>query len=73
MAWNGCGAGRVGAWHYKIPTLGISEGVSYVPLVIAGVLIVLFSIEHIVALRARRGGRARMALTILARHVLRAS
>ena len=35
---------------YKIPTLGLPEGLNHVPLVIAGVLIVLFSIEHIVAL-----------------------
>ena len=34
---------------YKLPTLGISEGWRYLPPVIAGVLIVLFSIEHIVA------------------------
>ena len=33
-----------------IPTLGISESVRYVPAVIAGILIILFSIEHIVAL-----------------------
>ena len=36
--------------HYKIPNLGLPEGVNYVPLVLAGVLIVLFSIEHIIAL-----------------------
>jgi len=36
---------------YMIPTLGISESWRYVPLVAAGVLIVLFSIEHIVALK----------------------
>ena len=35
---------------YNIPTLGISEGFNHLPLVIAGVLITLFSIEHIVAL-----------------------
>jgi len=33
-----------------IPTLGISEAVRYVPPVIAGVLIILFSIEHLIAL-----------------------
>ena len=52
---------------YKIPTLGISEVVA---LRAAGrrpaLLIVLFSIEHIVALAARRRSRAGMALTILA-------
>lgn len=35
---------------YMIPTLHISESWRYVPLVLAGGLIVLFSIEHIVAL-----------------------
>ena len=35
---------------YMIPTLHISEAWRYVPLVLAGVLIVLFSIEHIIAL-----------------------
>jgi TRAP-type C4-dicarboxylate transport system permease small subunit len=33
-----------------IPTLGISEGVRYIPIFCAGVLITLFSIEHIEAL-----------------------
>jgi TRAP-type C4-dicarboxylate transport system permease small subunit len=33
-----------------IPTLGISEAIRYVPIVVAGVLITLFSIEHLVAL-----------------------
>jgi TRAP-type C4-dicarboxylate transport system permease small subunit len=32
-----------------IPTLGISEAVRYVPVIAAGVLITLFSIEHLVA------------------------
>src|SRR4249920_1641436 len=32
------------------PTLGISEAIRYVPIVIAGVLITLFSIEHLIAL-----------------------
>jgi TRAP-type transport system small permease protein len=33
-----------------IPTLGISEAVRYAPVMIAGVLITLFSIEHLIAL-----------------------
>jgi len=37
-------------WDEKKPMLGVPEGIDYVPLVIAGVLIVLFSLEHIVAL-----------------------
>jgi TRAP-type C4-dicarboxylate transport system permease small subunit len=35
---------------YNIPTLGISEGWNHLPLVIAGVLITMFSIEHALAL-----------------------
>jgi TRAP-type C4-dicarboxylate transport system permease small subunit len=37
-------------WNEKKPMLGVPEGADYVPLVVAGVLIVLFSLEHIVAL-----------------------
>ena len=33
-----------------IPTLGISEAVRYVPVLIAGALITLFSFEHLIAL-----------------------
>src|SRR5437899_4577970 len=33
-----------------IPTLGISESVRYIPIMAAGVLITLFSIEHLIAL-----------------------
>jgi TRAP-type C4-dicarboxylate transport system permease small subunit len=32
-----------------IPTLGLSEAVRYLPVVMAGVLIALFSIEHLIA------------------------
>jgi len=49
MAWNGAILGASVA-PYKIPTLGISEAFSQAPLVISGSLIVLFSIEHVVAL-----------------------
>jgi len=35
---------------YNIPTLGIPEGLNHVPVAIAGALILLFSIEHIVAI-----------------------
>ena len=48
MAWNGAYL----AWSvhdYKVPTLGISEGLNYVPMTISGALILLFSIEHIIA------------------------
>lgn len=37
-------------WNERMPMLGISEGMGYLPLLIAGALIVLFSIEHIIAL-----------------------
>jgi len=36
-------------WDEKKPMLPVPDGIDYVPLIIAGVLIVLFSIEHIVA------------------------
>ncbi len=49
MAWNGAVLAE-SVMGYKIPTLGLSEGVNHLPLVIAGVLIALFSLEHIVAL-----------------------
>jgi TRAP-type C4-dicarboxylate transport system permease small subunit len=50
LAFN-CATMFVSVRGYMIPTLGISESWRYVPLVAAGVLIVLFSIEHIVALK----------------------
>lgn len=37
-------------WSEKKPMLGVPEGADYAPLVVAGALIVLFSIEHIIAL-----------------------
>lgn len=37
-------------WSEKKPMLSVPEGADYAPLVVAGALIVLFSIEHIVAL-----------------------
>jgi TRAP-type C4-dicarboxylate transport system permease small subunit len=49
MAYNG-GLLAISVMDYKIPTLGISEGFNHVPVAIAGGLILLFSIEHIVAL-----------------------
>jgi TRAP-type C4-dicarboxylate transport system permease small subunit len=36
-------------WGEKKPMLPVPDGIDYVPLVIAGVLIVLFSIEHVIA------------------------
>ena len=37
-------------WAEPKPMLGVSEGLDYLPLVISGVLIVLFCIEHLIAL-----------------------
>ncbi len=37
-------------WNEKKPMLPITDGIDYLPVVIAGALIVLFSIEHIIAL-----------------------
>jgi TRAP-type C4-dicarboxylate transport system permease small subunit len=49
MAWN-CSLMFESVRDYMIPTLHVSESWRYIPLVAAGVLIVLFSIEHIIAL-----------------------
>ena len=49
MAYN-CAFLAHSVWSYRLPTLWISEGWKYVPAAMAGVLIVLFSIEHIIAL-----------------------
>jgi TRAP-type transport system small permease protein len=37
-------------WNEPKPMLGVPEGLDFLPLVIAGVLIVLFCIEHLIAL-----------------------
>ena len=37
-------------WGEKKPMLPVPDGIDYVPIIIAGVLIVLFSIEHFVAI-----------------------
>ena len=49
MAYN-CALLAQSVWDYKIPTLGLSEAFKYAPPAMAGVLIALFSIEHIIAL-----------------------
>lgn len=43
-----------GVLGYRIPTLGISEGWHYAPLMVSGALIVLFCVEHVLALLQRR-------------------
>jgi TRAP-type C4-dicarboxylate transport system permease small subunit len=49
MSWN-CFLMLLSVRTYSIPTLHVSESFRYVPLVAAGLLVVLFSVEHIVAL-----------------------
>ncbi len=49
MAYNGTLL-AISVMDYNIPTLGIPEGLNHVPVALAGALILLFSIEHIVAL-----------------------
>ncbi len=46
----GGGQWALAKWNEKKPMLPVPDGIDYVPLVIAGVLIVLFSIEHVIAL-----------------------
>ncbi len=53
MAWN-CAYLAQSVWSYRLPTLWISEGWKYVPAAISGVLIVMFSIEHVIALAQGR-------------------
>lgn len=49
LCW-GCTVMAISVWSNGIPTLGISEAFRYIPCSIAGVLIVLFSIEHLIAM-----------------------
>ena len=49
MIYNGAVLGS-SVWSYKIPNLGLPESIRYVPLVISGVLIIAFSVEHVMAL-----------------------
>lgn len=53
MAWS-CASLAESVWSYRLPTLGISEGWKYVPASLCGILIVLFSIEHLIALARGR-------------------
>ena len=41
-------------WGEKKPMLPVPDGIDFVPIIIAGALIVLFSIEHVVALARGR-------------------
>ena len=49
MAYN-CSVLAQSVWAYKIPTLGISEAFKYIPPAMAGALVAMFSLEHIIAL-----------------------
>ena len=51
MAWQ-CATLAISVAGYKIPTLGLSEAFKYAPPAIAGVLVAMFSLEHILALVA---------------------
>lgn len=46
----GGGQWAIAKWGEKKPMLPVPDGIDYVPIAIAGALIVLFSIEHIIAL-----------------------
>lgn len=48
MLWYGWGL-TAGVLSYRIPTLAISEGWHYAPLLVSGALIALFSLEHVIA------------------------
>jgi TRAP-type C4-dicarboxylate transport system permease small subunit len=49
MVWYGSVLGK-SVMNYNIPSLHISEGINYVAVVVAGALIILFCIEHIIAI-----------------------
>jgi TRAP-type C4-dicarboxylate transport system permease small subunit len=49
LVW-GCSSMAESVWSGYIPTLGISEAWRYIPCVVAGVLIISFSIEHLIAM-----------------------
>ena len=45
----------VSTWTHVIPTLGVPTGLSYLPFPVAGVLITVFSLEHIAGLFSEHG------------------
>lgn len=55
MVWAGGGL-VTETWSHAIPTLGLPRGVAYMPIAIAGALIVIYSVENIV--HEIRGGEA---------------
>jgi len=50
----GCAMMAVSVSDNMIPTLGISESIRYAPGMVAGALIILFSIEHLIAMMTGR-------------------
>ncbi len=54
LLFGGCVMMAISVYDNLIPTLGISESIRYLPGIIAGVLIVLFSIEHLIAMARGR-------------------
>lgn len=44
----------IGTWAMRTPMIGISQGWDYVPMVIGGVLVTLFSLEKLVGVLAGR-------------------
>lgn len=50
LLFGGCLMMAMSVQDNVIPTLGISEAFRYLPGIIAGVLIILFSIEHLIAM-----------------------
>lgn len=53
MAWYGAALARA-TWSNKIAVLDVPQGVSYLPIAIAGALIALFALEHLVAMFSGR-------------------
>ena len=53
LLFGGCLMMAYSVANNTIPTLGVSESLRYAPGVIAGLLIVLFSIEHLIAMYTR--------------------
>lgn len=47
MAYGGVGL-AVETWSHRIPILGLSRGFGYIPVCLAGLLIALFSAEHLI-------------------------
>jgi len=50
LLFGGCLMMAISVRDNMIPTLGISEAFRYAPGIVAGILIILFSIEHLVAM-----------------------